>query len=35
MAANRWGDAKNKAKVFVTHPASQIKQKKTKIPFRT
>jgi hypothetical protein len=33
-ALNSWGDAKNKAKVFVSHRATQIKQKKTKMPFR-
>ncbi len=34
-ATNSCGDAKNKAKVFVIHCALQIKQKKTKIPFRS
>jgi hypothetical protein len=35
MAASRRGDAKNKMKMFVIHCAPHIKQKKTKIPFRT
>jgi hypothetical protein len=34
-AENRRGEANNKAKVFVIHCAPQIKQKETKVPFRT